>query len=45
MTFEDPKTYTKPFTVNIPHYLLPDADIFEVFYNENEKDRVHLERH
>jgi hypothetical protein len=43
MTFDDPKTYTKPFTVKIPHYLLPDADIFEMFC-ENEKDRVHLER-
>ena len=45
MTFDDPKMYTKPFTVNIPHYLLPDADIFEMFCNENEKDRVHLEGH
>ena len=43
MTFDDPKMYTKPFTVRIPHYLLPDADIFEMFCNENEKDRVHLE--
>jgi hypothetical protein len=27
-TFDDPKTYTKPFTVRIPHTLLADADIF-----------------
>jgi len=42
MTFDDPEMYTKPFTVKIPHELLPDADIFEMFCNENEKDRAHL---
>jgi Elongation factor P, C-terminal len=43
MTFDDSKTYTKPFTIKVAHYLLPDADIFEMFCNENEKDRIHLE--
>ena len=42
MTFDDPQTYTKPFTIKIPHELLPDTDIFEMYCNENEKDRVHL---
>jgi len=42
MTFDDPKTFTKPFTIKIPHELLPDTDIFEMYCNENEKDRVHL---
>jgi hypothetical protein len=41
MTFNDPKYYTKPFTIKVPHDLLADADIFESFC-ENEKDRVHL---
>jgi hypothetical protein len=41
MTFEDPKMYTKPFTIKVPHNLLADADIFESFC-ENEKDSVHL---
>jgi hypothetical protein len=41
ITFDDPKTYTKPFTVKIPHELLPDADVFEN-YCENEKDLAHL---
>ena len=41
MTFDDPRMYTKPFTIKIPHHLLADADIFEDFC-ENEKDRVHL---
>jgi hypothetical protein len=43
MTFEDPTYYTRPFTVSIPHTLLPDADIFEMFC-ENEKDRDHLKQ-
>ncbi|HEY7391702.1 MAG TPA: hypothetical protein VH640_24515 [Bryobacteraceae bacterium] len=41
ITFDDPKMYTKPFTVKIPHELLPDSDIFEN-YCENEQDRKHL---
>jgi len=40
-TFDDPKLYTKPFTIRVPHNLLADADIFESFC-ENEKDSVHL---
>jgi len=30
MTFDDPKTYTKPFTIKVPHDLLADSDIFEM---------------
>jgi hypothetical protein len=41
ITFDDPKMYTKPFTIKVPHDLLPDADIFENFC-ENEKDQQHL---
>jgi hypothetical protein len=41
MTFDDPKMYTKPFTIKVPHDLMPDADIFEM-YCENEKDRIHM---
>jgi hypothetical protein len=40
-TFDDPDMYTKPFTIKVPHDLLPDADIFESFC-ENEKDAAHL---
>jgi hypothetical protein len=42
MTFDDPQMYTKPFTITIPFNLLADADIFESFCHENEKDRAHL---
>ncbi len=41
-TFDDPKLYTKPFTIKVPFDLLADADIFESFCHENEKDRAHL---
>jgi hypothetical protein len=41
MTFDDPKTYTKPFTIKVPHDLVPDNDIFEMFC-ENEKDAIHM---
>jgi hypothetical protein len=42
--FEDPKMYAKPFSVKVPHELLPDSDIFEN-YCENEKDSAHLPKH
>src|ERR1700730_17426908 len=41
MTFDDPKFYTRPFTIKVPHDLVADNDIFEMFC-ENEKDRVHM---
>ena len=41
MTFDDPKMYTRPFTINIGHHLLADEDIFEMF-PENEKDCAHI---
>jgi hypothetical protein len=41
ITFNDPKMYTKPFTVRIPHELMADSDIFET-YPENEKDCAHI---
>ena len=43
MTFDDPKTYTKPFTIKVPHDLVADNDIYELFC-ENEKDRVHMRK-
>jgi hypothetical protein len=40
-TIDDPRMYTRPFTIKVPHNLLADSDIFESFC-ENEKDRAHL---
>ena len=42
-TFDDPKMYTRPFTIKVPHELLPDQDIFEMYCTEDEKDRAHLQ--
>jgi hypothetical protein len=36
--------YSKPLTVKIPHDLLVNGDIFESFCEENEKDRVYLQK-
>jgi hypothetical protein len=41
MTFDDPKMYTRPFTITIAYRLLADQDIFEMF-DENEKDCAHI---
>jgi hypothetical protein len=42
MTFDDPNTFTKPLTINLPARLRPDTDLIEYFCAENEKDRDHL---
>lgn len=44
LTFDDPKTYNRPFTIKIAQQLWADSDILEYICNENEKDRTHLER-
>ena len=41
ITFDDPKFYTRKVTVRIPHELVTNNDIFEMFC-ENEKDAVHM---
>lgn len=41
MTFDDPKMHTRPFAIRISHTLLAEADIFEMF-SENEKDCAHI---
>ena len=42
LTFDDPQFYTRPFTVKIAYHLVPDNDIFEMFCQQNEKDRAHM---
>lgn len=43
VTIDDPKTYTKPFTIQVTQRLIPDSDILEAVCNENEKDRKHMD--
>jgi len=42
MTFDDPKTYAKPWTINMAVSFLPDTDLIENVCLENEKDRQRL---
>jgi len=41
VTIDDPKVYTKPFSIKFTDRLLPDSDVTEYFCNENEKDQPH----
>jgi hypothetical protein len=42
VTIDDPKAYTKPWTVHLPFRLLPDAELLEYICTENNKDLEHL---
>jgi hypothetical protein len=42
ITVEDPKAYTKPWTVKIHQRLMPNTDLIEFICEENERDASHL---
>ena len=42
ITFNDPKYYTRPFTMKTGLRFMPDSDLLEYVCAENEKDRIHL---
>jgi hypothetical protein len=42
ITVDDPKTFTRPFTIKFNQALLPDTDLIESFCSEDEKDVGHL---
>jgi hypothetical protein len=42
ITVEDPKAYTKPWTVKLIHRLLPDTELIEFICNENDRSGPHL---
>lgn len=42
VTIDDPKTYTKPWSVTEEFFLLADTDLLEEVCLENEKDATHL---
>jgi hypothetical protein len=44
VTIDDPKIYTKPFTIKFTELLLPDSDVMEYVCEENEQDVQHLIR-
>jgi hypothetical protein len=43
LTIDDPKTYTRPFTITLQQRLFPDTDLLESFCAENEKDATHVD--
>jgi hypothetical protein len=42
VTVEDPKVYTKPFTVRVNQRLMADTDLIEFICGENERSDAHL---
>jgi hypothetical protein len=42
ITVEDPKAYTKPWTVKVHQRIMLDTDLIEFVCQENEKDAPHL---
>jgi hypothetical protein len=44
ITIDDPKAYTKPFTVRVSHQILLDNDLIEFVCGENEKSSQHYDR-
>jgi hypothetical protein len=42
VTIEDPGAYTRPFTVNASHRLLPGDELMEYICQENQKDTQHI---
>ena len=42
LTIDDPKAYTKAFTVKINQRIMLNVDLFEFFCAENERSAEHL---
>ena len=42
VTIDDPKTYTKPWTVTLPLVYQPDSELIDYMCTENNKDIPHL---
>lgn len=42
LTVDDPKTYTRPFTIKYTELFQPDTDILESVCEENERDVKHM---
>src|SRR5579883_1940192 len=43
LTVNDPKAYTKPWTVRLNQVLAPDTDLLDYFCMDNEKDALHID--
>ena len=43
VTVDDPKAYTRPFTVRVSHQVMLDTELIEFICNENEKSVQHFD--
>lgn len=43
LTIDDPKTYSRPFSILLKQRLQADSDLLESFCAENEKDALHVD--
>ena len=41
-TIDDPKAYTRPWTVTLVQRIVPDTDLLDYHCNDNEKDTAHM---
>jgi hypothetical protein len=41
LTVDDPKAYTRPWTVKLNHFLMPDTELVDYMCRENEKSSEH----
>lgn len=42
LTVDDPKSYTKPWTVTLHELLVPDTELMDYFCQQNEKESPHM---
>jgi hypothetical protein len=42
ITIDDPKAYTRPWTVKLNHFIVLDTELLDYICLENEKDFIHL---
>jgi hypothetical protein len=42
VTVNDPKAYTRPWTVTLNHFIVLDTDLLDYVCVENEKDMIHI---
>jgi hypothetical protein len=44
VTVDDPKAYTRPWTVKLNQHIMPDTDLLDYYCQDNEKDAAHMVR-
>jgi hypothetical protein len=42
VTVDDPKAYTRPWTIKMIHKIVLDTDLMDYICTENEKDFLHM---